>query len=515
MTDQPRSLPRLAPSRVHHAPARARLLPRLLGLAACWLGAAALLLPPSAQAQGLRMPGASGSGLQMGGMAGSASAGRQGGPAPFANDLRDAASNAVASSAGQASGGQRQADFIVALVNSEPITHVELQNRMQRARAVLAQQGQSPSESALRQEVLNLLIAERLQLQEAKQSKLQVDDYTLDQAEQNVAEQNGVSLAAMHQELAAAGIDRAQFRNQLRNQIMLMRVREHAVEARVRVSDQELDRYLRERPIDAGQQLPDAINLGHVLVIVPEKATPAQQAQYKQRIEQAASQLAQGRDFAEVAREFSDAGEASRGGELGLRPVTQYPELFLQATAGRAIGEVAGPIRSGAGYHLLKVLERQAGGAGMVMQNHARHILIKPAPGRSAQSAGQMLQEIRQRVVQGGEDFAVLAREYSEDGSAAQGGDLGWAGPGMFVPEFQAVLDELQPGEVSQPVVSRFGLHLIQLLDRRQRKVSQSELREMVRGQVREQKVQEAFVKWIDGLRARAFIEMRDEPVRD
>lgn len=454
-------------------------------------------LPLAGQAQqGLRLPGSP-----------SAAGSSLGSPA-YSGELQDAP--ALASGNGQASGLQ-QADHIVALVNSEPITNLDLQRRMQRARAFFAQQGIAPSEAQIRQEALNVLIAERLQLQEARMLGMTIDDYTLEQAERNVAEQNGVSVSAMYRELAAEGISREQFRNQLRDQLTLMRVRERLVDSRVRVSDQELDRFLRDNPIDFGAQTPPAINLGHVLVIVPEDASAEQEAQLRQRIEAAAQALQDGQDFAEVARAFSDAPEGRTGGELGLRPENQYPELFLEATQGQPIGSVVGPIRSGAGFHLLKVLERQEGGAGVVVQNHARHILMTPGSGRSPQEVGQILNEIRDRIVNGGEDFAMLAREYSEDGSAAQGGDLGWAGPGMFVPEFQAVLDALQPGEVSYPVASRFGLHLIQLLERRQARLTQEEMREMVRGHVREQKVNEEYVKWVEGLRARAFIEIRDD----
>lgn len=426
--------------------------------------------------------------------------------APYANDLHDAAANAQASAS-----ANRQGDHIVALVNSEPITHIELQNRIESARAALAQRGQDMSETALQQQVLDLLIAERLQLQEARELKLTIDDFTLEQAERSVAEQNGVSVSAMYQELAASGVGREEFRNQLRNQLTLMRVRERAVESRTRVSDRELDQYLRENPVDLGQPMPDALNLGHVLVVVPEQANAAQEAEYKARIDQARQQLQQGRSLAEVASEFSDANEARHGGELGLRPTTQYPELFLQAVENQPVGTLVGPIRSPAGYHLLQVIDRQSGGAGMVVRNHARHILITPGSGRSAQEAGQMLMEIRQRVIDGREDFAALARQYSQDGSASEGGDLGWVGPGVFVPEFQEALDELRPGDVSMPVVSRYGLHLIQLIDRRQEKVTQREQREIVRAQAREAKVEKEYIRWIEGLRARAFVEMRND----
>lgn len=454
--------------------------------------AAALSLPfATAHAQGLKLPGTANS---AGGQA-------------FGGGLAEAASNAASS----ASTAGRQADFIVAQVNAEPVTNHELQSRKARIQAMLEAQGKHvPDANSLAQEVLDLLIAERLQLQEAASMGIKVDDSTLEQAEQNVAQQNGATVQEMYRDMASQGIGREQFREQLRNQITLMRVRELAVDAKVRVSDRELDQYLRENPVSLGSTVPDMLNLGHILVIVPERASKEEEARLKARIDAAAARLAAGEDFATVAASVSDAAERDRGGELGMRPVTQYPELFLQSTANTSIGSVAGPVRSGAGYHLLKVLDRKQGSEGMIVQNHARHILITPDSGMSERQASDLLLQIRRRVLQNGEDFATLAKEYSQDASAANGGDLGWAGPGMFVPEFQEVLNELTPGDISQPIVSRFGMHLIQLLDRRNAKVTQTERREMVRGAVREEKADKAYIDWIAQLRSRAYIDIRD-----
>lgn len=454
-----------------------------------------LLSLPLVHAQGLRLPGLNNSA-----------------PTPQSSTgLSGAAANAVASSS--SSTGNQQADYIVALANSEPITNTELVRRTESARVMLESQGYTDvSESELRQQMLDVLIAERLQLQEAKANGITVDDYTLEQAEANVAQQNGVSPAAMYQELASEGISREQFRTQLRNQLTLMRVRERLVDSQINVTEQDINQYLREHPEALGAtNTPDLLNLGHILVIVPENSSPAQEAQLKARIDEAANKIKAGESFAQVASAYSDSAERVNGGEIGLRPVTQYPELFLQSTNNQPVGSIVGPIRSGAGYHLLKVVERESGQQGAIIQNHARHILITPESGMNEGEAAALLQQIRQRVVQGGEDFATLAREYSQDGSASQGGDLGWASPGMFVPEFQEVLDELQPGEISQPMVSRFGMHLIQLLERRSHQLTESDRRAMISGAVREEKSDKAYADWVNQLRNSAYIEIRDD----
>lgn len=459
------------------------------------LGLAIPLLSQPLHAQGLRLTDAP------------ATATRNA-PQPREGGLATAARNAAAAS----QRNTQQADFIVALVNSEPITQHEVQTRKQRALAFLQAQGYSiPDDSVLQREAIDTLIAERLQLQEARDTGTTIDDFTLDQAEQNVAQQNGASIADMYKELAAEGIDRDSFRTQLRNQLVLMRIRERAVDARVRVSDQELDQHLRDNPLPGGSNVPDRLNLGHILVTVPENPSASEEAHLREKITEAARRLERGEDFAAVAAQYSEATEASKGGELGMRAIDQYPELFVQSVAGRDVGALVGPVRSGAGFHLLKVLEREQGQKDVIAQNHARHILISPSSGMDERAATQRLQEIRKRVVQGSEDFAMLAREYSQDkGSAPDGGDLGWSSPGQFVPEFEEVLATLKPGEVSAPIVSRFGMHLIQLLERRHIPMTQQHRREMVREQVREKKAEKAFGDWITQLRSRAYIEIRD-----
>ena len=408
----------------------------------------------------------------------------------------------------------RQADFIVAVVNSEPVTNNEVRARMARAEAQLAQQGGAmPPRDLLAREVLERIILERVQLQQAKEAGIKVDDFAVSQAEQGVARQNSMSVDELYRRLGRDGMGKERFREELRNQLLLQRLREREVEARVKVSDLDIDQYLREQQAGTDATAME-INLGHVLVLVPENASPAEVAARQARAQRAAEKVRAGEDFAAVAREFSDAPEGQRNaGQLGLRPADRYPELFVNSTLGLPVGSIVGPVRSPAGFHVLKVIERvTAGLPTTVMQNHARHILLRTGPQLSESAAAARLAEYRRRVQAGLADFGALAREHSQDGSAKDGGDLGWATPGRYVPEFEQALNALAPGDISEPVVSRFGVHLIQLLERRQAKLTQREQRDMARDTVREKKLDEAYATWAQELRGRAYVEYRDPP---
>ena len=412
------------------------------------------------------------------------------------------------------SSAPRQADFIVAVANSEPITNNEVRSRMARAEAQLAQQGgPMPPRDVLAREVLERLILERVQLQQARESGVKVDDFAVSQAEQGVAQQNSMTVDELYRRLARDGMSRERFREELRNQLLQQKLREREVEARVKVTDLDVDQYLREQ-----QQGKDVstmeINLGHVLVLVPENATPAQVAERQARAQRAADKVRAGEDFAAVAREFSDAQEGQRaGGLLGMRPADRYPELFVNSTQGLPVGGIVGPLRSPAGFHVLKVVERvTAGVPTTVVQSHARHILLRTGPQLTEAAAAVRLADYRRRVLAGQADFAALAREHSQDGSSKEGGDLGWANPGRYVPEFEQAMNTLKPGDISEPLVSRFGVHLIQLLERREAKLTQREQRDMARSTVREKKLDEAYATWAQELRGRAYVEYRDPP---
>ena len=413
---------------------------------------------------------------------------------------------------------QRQADYIVAIVNSEPITNNEVRQELQRVAQQLAQQpGQQrspqPDSKELARQVLERLINEKAQLQLARETGLRVDDSAVDQAEQNIARQNQMDTAELRQRLARDGVVLSQFREQLRDQIMLTRLRERDVEPRVRVSDLEVEQYLREQQSNTDPAAQE-INLAQILVAVPDSATPVQIAALQARAQRALDRVRAGEDFATLVREFSDATDRTNGGQLGLRTVNRYPPLFLEATQNLGVGEVSALVRSGAGFHILKVIEKKSAGTPTmtVTQSRARHILLRVTPQLSETAARDKLSELKKRIDAGQADFAALARDNSQDSSAAQGGDLGWANPGMFVPEFEEVMNRLAPGQISDPLVSRFGVHLIQLVERRNVAVSPREQREAVRAMLREKKLEETYVTWAQDLRGRAYVEMREPP---
>jgi peptidyl-prolyl cis-trans isomerase SurA len=305
----------------------------------------------------------------------------------------------------------------------------------------------------------------------------------------------------------------AQFREELRNQLLLTRLRERELESRVKVSDLDVEQFLREQQAsnDASSQ---EINLGHILVAVPENANDAQIAGLRAKAQRVLERARAGEDFAKLASETSDApGAASGGGQLGLRSADRYPPLFVQAVQNLPEGAISDILRSGAGFHVLKVIEKRKGGlTGTVTQSRARHILLRPSPQMSETAAVQRLAEFKRRVQAGQADFAQLAREFSQDASARSGGDLGWANPGLFVPEFEEAMNSLAPGQIADPVISRFGVHLIQLLERRQAKLSEREQREVARNLVREKKLDEAYAQWAQDVRGRAYVEFREPP---
>ncbi len=407
-----------------------------------------------------------------------------------------------------------QADHIVAVVNSEPITNREVLARMERLAPQLARQGQPvPPRAEFARLVLDRMISERAQVQAALAAGLRADDAAVDQAMENVARQNQMSVPQLQQRLAADGMTLERFRREMRDEILMGRLREREVEGRVRVSEQDVDRFLAERKREVAAT-PAEVNIAQILVAVPDNASAEQVAQLEAWARQLRQRLDAGADFAQLAREFSQSSDRSNGGQLGLRSAERYPPLFIEATRTLAVGGVAGPVRSGAGFHLLKLVEkRQADEAqDVVVQTRARHILLKPSPRLNEAQARQRLAEFKRRVEAGQADFAQLARDFSEDGSARSGGDLGWASPGMFVPEFEQVMDALKPGELSAPLLSRFGLHLIQVIERREVPLTERERRDLARREVREQKAEEALRNFLQDVRGRAYVEYREPP---
>lgn len=411
--------------------------------------------------------------------------------------------------------GVRAADFIVAVVNSEPITNLQVTAEVARYRQQLAAQRRpQPDPRELARLVLEQLINDRAQLQWAKELGIRVDEPSIDQAELSVASQNQLSVEQLRRQLARDGVDPRRFREQLHDQLMLQRLREREVDPRVRVSDGEVDQYLREQQERSSDPASLLVNMAQLLVAVPEGASEQQLAALEDKARAVLQRARAGEDFTSLVRELSDAADRSNGGQLGLRSANRYPPLFLEATRTLAVGEVAGPVRSGAGFHLLKLLERRQPGLppATVTQSRARHILLVPGTQLSEAQARDRLRDFKRRIQSGQGDFATLARNNSQDGSAAQGGDLGWANPGQFVPEFEQVMNRLAPGEISEPLISRFGVHLIQLVERRQATLSQREQRELVRNMLREKKYGEVYANWARDVLARAYVELREAP---
>jgi peptidyl-prolyl cis-trans isomerase SurA len=348
----------------------------------------------------------------------------------------------------------------------------------------------------------------------ARETGIRVEESAVDQSEQSIAAQNQLDLATLHRRVEADGLSVSQFRAQLRDQIMLQRLRDRELAPRVQVSERDIDSYLQEQKGAQDVSKVD-INLAHILIAVPENATAEQVQELQAQARKAQERARSGENFALLVRELSAPSAQANGGQLGLRSADRYPTLFVEATRALTPGAVSEVVRSPAGFHILKVLEKSNAGlpAMVVTQTHARHILLLPSAQQSEAQARARLLEFKKQLQAGKADFAALAREFSQDGSATQGGDLGWANPGMFVPEFEAVLNRLAPGEISEPLLSRFGLHLIQLLERRQVSMSQAEQRDEVRARLREKKLEEALRNWTQEQRGRAYVELREPPL--
>jgi peptidyl-prolyl cis-trans isomerase SurA len=422
--------------------------------------------------------------------------------------LGAAASGVVATAWAQAS--VRSGDWIAAVVNTDAVTAGEVERRVERVRAERERAGQRVDVPALRQQVLDALIDERAIITTAREFGMRIEEVEVDRAVQSVAAQNQVTVEQLRLALREQAIDYPRFREQLRDQLVLERMREREVYQRIQVRDEEIDRFLDEQRAEAGADI--AVNVAQILVTVPEGADAATVAARRGRIEAAAARVRAGEPFEAVARDISEDGNRERGGEIGMRPISRLPDLFITAVRNLPAGQVtAEPLRSGAGFHLLKMIERGDPATFVEVQTRARHILIRTSPQLPAAVAAERLGEYRRQIEQGA-SFAELARQHSEDGSAANGGELGWASPGMFVPEFEQAMNQLPPGGVSPPVATRFGVHLIQVMERREVPVDPRQLREQARNILRERKFDDAYEEWTRDLRARSYVELREPP---
>jgi peptidyl-prolyl cis-trans isomerase SurA len=407
------------------------------------------------------------------------------------------------------------ADYIIAVVNSVPITHTELTDAVKGATQNMERQRIAvPPPEELRHKVLEQLINDKAQLQLANETGIRVDDAAVQQAEADVASQKQVDVPTLHSQLLKDGISVALFRAQLRDQLILQRLHERDVQARIRVSDVDVDRAIQEQLANHADPFSQEINLAQIMLAVPEKASPEQLAGLYRQAEKILARIRGGEDFDRWVQSISAASRIN-GGQMGLRRADLYPPSFVQATEKLAVGQVSDIVRSAAGFHILKVIERRqpATLTRTVLQTRARHILLRLSPEMTQGKAIALLTDLKKQIQSGRATFQDLARAYSQDGSAAQGGDLGWASPGMYVPEFEEALNRLAEGEVSNPVVSRFGVHLIEVVERRRVNMEPREIRELVRNQLRQSRYQEAYTTWAREVRDRAFVEIR-EPVQ-
>jgi peptidyl-prolyl cis-trans isomerase SurA len=400
------------------------------------------------------------------------------------------------------------ADRIVAVVNDEVITLHELRARLALAVKQLKQQGTPvPARDVLEQQMLERLVMDKVQLQQAKETGVKVDDAQLEQALQRIAAGNKMSLAQLREALQKDGIVFSKFREEIRDEMTIARIREREVENKIAISEGEIDNYLAEDSAKSGGN--EEYEVAHILLRTPESASPEQIQRIKAKADQLFERIGKGEDFSQLAASFSDAPDGLQGGSLGMRLRERLPSIFLDAVVKLKPGEVAPVLRSPNGFHLVKLVAKRGGTvAAAVEQTHVRHILIKVNELVSEADAKHKLDGLYERIKNGG-SFAELARLFSQDGSASKGGDLGWIYQGDTVPEFERAMNALKLGEVSRPVQSPFGFHLIEVLERRVQDVSSDRQRAAARQVLRERKMDEAYQDWLRQIRDRAYVELR------
>lgn len=401
-------------------------------------------------------------------------------------------------------------DRIIAIVDQSVITEQELADRLRTVSAQLEKQGTAlPPQNILEKQILERLISDSLQLQLAAQTGLKVDDTQLDKTIERIATQNKLSVEEFKTLLEKDGMSIRKFREDIRSEITIARLREREVDNKLNVSEAEVDNYLTTQANRGEEQ--DEFEVSHILIRTPEDSSPEDLQKAKTKTEEALKQLTNGASFAEVSAGFSDAPNALEGGDLGWKNGSQMPTLFLDALKKLQVGEVSTPIRSPNGFHILKLTNRRGGTSSMVIgQTHARHILIKLSEVVSEKDAKRKIDGIKERI-DNGTKFEEMARQYSEDGSANNGGDLGWVNPGDTVAPFEKEMNALSLGEISEPVLSPFGWHIIQVLERRQQDMTKEASRLKARQEIRTRKSEEAYQDWIRELRDRAFVELRLE----
>ena len=395
---------------------------------------------------------------------------------------------------------------IVAVVNDEVVLASELERELEGVRRQLAERDtRPPPEEDLRRQVLERLIMRRLQLDLAQRSGVRVDEATLDEAVRRIAERNNLGLSEFRDALAAEGIGFATFRDQIRQEITLTRLRQREMQRRINITPQEIDQFLEQQGDEAGQRY----RLRHILVALPEAASPEQLQQAGQRAEALMQALKDGARFAALAARYSDSQTALEGGDIGWRAAGELPRSVAEVLPRLQPGQVTPPVRTSSGVHLFQLVERRDESRRMVTQTRARHILIETNEVVTNRDAAARLRSLRERVLNG-DDFAELARAHSDDkGSASAGGDLGWRSPGSFVPVFEQAMQDLAPGQISRPFESPFGWHIVQVLERRRHDSTEEFQRTQAAQQIRERKQREETELWLRQLREEAYVDIR------
>jgi peptidyl-prolyl cis-trans isomerase SurA len=400
-------------------------------------------------------------------------------------------------------------DKVIAIVDDDVVLQSELDLRMTAVYGQIQQSGtQPPPQEILLQQVLDRLISERLQLNMAYSAGVRIGDEELNLALARIAAGKKITMEQYVEQIHAQGQTIANVREEIRNEMTLMRVQQGKVMRRIRISEQELDNFLNS---EEGRFLtsPD-VNVGQILLTVPSSLSSAETDQVLDRANDLRVQAVAGTDFRQLAIANSADQSALQGGDLGWRKMAQLPGVFIEAVEKMSPGEVSQPIRSGAGYHLLKLYETRGGGEQLIEQHFARHILIKPNQIRDQATTIEQLSGLRERTI-AGEDFADLAKEFSEDpGSGLKGGELGWSTPGMFVPEFEETMGTIAVGEISLPFSSQFGWHILQVTERRKQDFSDNILRNRAENMLRQRKYEEELQVWLQEIRDEAFIEIKE-----
>ncbi len=402
-------------------------------------------------------------------------------------------------------------DRIVAVVEEDVIMETELDEQMQRVRAALRQQGtQMPPTTVLERQVIERLVLEKIQLQIAEQSEITVDEPALDRAVSDLAARNNLSLEQFQEILASEGYEFSNFREQIRQEMIMSKLRRAEIDNRVRVSDNEIENYLRNEALGNDDQ---EYRLAHILISIPSGADNEEIREAREKARVALERLDAGEDFTTVAVSVSDGQQALEGGDLGWRTGDEIPTLFADAVGTMSVGETSGLITSPSGYHIIKLMDKRSGETIMIEQFRARHILLTPNELMTLEQALNRMRQIKLRL-DGGADFALIARTNSDDrASALQGGDLGWVGKGQMVAEFEEIMTAIPVGEISPPFQTEFGFHILQVTETRQYDGTEEIRRDRARQALRRQKIDERRQSWLRELRDEAYVDFRDAPI--